>query len=112
MVLPDFKRGDTFRLPLLITERDGSGQSGPVNISGWSFRMEAREDSPQGRVVHRFDYVELNAVAGQGEFIAAGAATRSWPIKTLFLDIKVLDAAGETFTSKTMTLKVLEAVTR
>jgi hypothetical protein len=111
-MLPSIKRGDTFELPLVITERDLSGRVVPVDISGWTFRMEAREVGPTGRMVQRFDFEITDAVAGKGRFLASPQATRSWPVKTLFLDIRVLNGIGSIMTSQTMTMSVQEPVTR
>ena len=112
MLLPDFKRGDSFELPLSVTERSDTGVMVAVDITNWLFKMDAREETAAGRIVQSFAFDIVDALAGKGVFVASTAATRRWPLKTLVLDISIRDSEGKEVTSKTMQMTVGERVTR
>lgn len=112
MLLPEFKRGDSFELPLAVTERVTGAGLVPANIAGWLFRMSAREESASGRMVHSFSFEVTSEAEGKGVFTATPDQTRKWPLKTLVLDILVRDAEGKEVTSKTIQMNVVERVTR
>lgn len=112
MLLPEFKRGDSFELPLAVTERLVDVGLAPASIAGWLIKMSAREESASGRLVYNFPFEVTSEAEGKGMFVALPAATRKWPIKTLVLDILIRDAEGKEVTSKTIMLPVVERVTR
>lgn len=112
MQLPDFKRGDTFDLPLAVTEKGPSGVMEPVNITGWTILMKAREETEVGRVVHNFTFDVIDAASGKGAFVASPSVTRRWPLKPLVMDIVIRDATGNEVTSRTIQMNVEERVSR
>lgn len=112
MLLPEFKRGDTFELPLAVAERAPGGNMVPVDISDWVIRMSAREESATGKIVQVFSFQITDALNGKGFFFCPPEATRRWPLKTLVLDIVIRDAQNKEITSRTIQLPVFERVTR
>ena len=112
MLLPEFKRGDSFELPLAVRERDSSGIMRDVNITGWVFKMDARENDFAGRVVQRFQFQVDDALAGKGRFVCLPEVTRRWPLGNLVFDISVRDSNGKEITSRTMSMPVAERISR
>lgn len=112
MKLTEFKRGDTFELPLSVTERGENASVVPVDISNWVFSMVARENSAIGRVVHTFRFDAVDAINGTGVFTAAPDVTKHWPVSDLVFDISVTDQDGKEATSPTVSMQIVERITR
>lgn len=99
----ELKRGDTLDL-LCTVQQDGQ----PLDITGWQIDCWV---SAQGRVVHRFAGLVVDAAAGQYALRATPADTAQWPLGGLSADIRYTDSGGRVMTTRTFPVRVEERIT-
>ncbi len=103
------KRGTTWRWTGTI--RDDTGV--PVNLTGWSVASKLR--APSGTLLATFACtvdVDQGANPGKLQIYASAAATSTWPLGSALWDVAVTDAGGDVDISRTVNVRVEEAVTR
>lgn len=99
----EIKRGDSLDL-LCVVQQDGL----PVDITGW--RIDCWLSSPD-KVVHRFEAVIVDAVAGKYALRASPSMTEKWPLGGMSTDIRYTDSAGGVMTTRTIAVQVIERIT-
>lgn len=100
--LPEFKRGDTFRLSCTYTV-DGIASALPAGIA--AHVRDARDV-----LIAQLDVTRVNESGGRYD-LSAPESTDAWPLTLLYLDTEFTDAAGNAFRTPTFTLPVIKAIT-
>lgn len=121
----EFYQGDTFKLPLIL--RGGSISGTPLDLTGYSARMQARTSLEAAEAV-----IELSSAVGEGIVLGGVAGTlelkmtpeqtalfavgcsdgRLPAIQNYVYDIEIRDPAGEVYTIMQGSFSVMAGVTR
>lgn len=104
-----FKRGATWRWTGVI--RDTAGDA--VDLTGWGAASKLRD--PSGAEIATFACtIDPDQVTHKGELeiYASAAATTTWPLGGAVWDVAITDAGGDVDISRTVALRIEEAVTR
>jgi len=100
IILPLIKTGNSFALPITISDANGV----PEDITSWTVKMQGR--SAGVAALADFSFTKTAPTQGRGEFGAAPAVTADWPIGPMLVDIKVLTPAGQVHSTETFQLTV------
>lgn len=105
-VIYEFKRGDTFKIPMRLT--DPNNNNNPVDITGWAISAQVRK----GRdLVTDLVINVVSAGGGQFELTRSAANTQNWPARRkdqkadlrnmLMCDVELVNDQGEKTSSQT-----------
>jgi len=104
-----FKRGSTWRMT--GTLRDSAGAL--LDLTGWAVASKLRD--PSGAEIASFTCsVHPDQVGHRGELevYAAAAVTALWPAGGAVWDVALTDPGGDTDITRTVQVRIEEAVTR
>jgi len=99
----EHKRGDTYRIDVVLTESDGST---PIDMTGWTVRSHVRR--------YKTLISNLNVIYDDrinGEFTLSIDDTTDWPICKLSSDIEYTDENDDVRSSETYTISVIGDIT-
>lgn len=99
-------RGATFRRDA-IRKVDGV----PTDLSGYSITSQVRDPRDLSSIVDTATVTIANQVTDTGKFELDFGSTETWPIGSLWLDIR-LDSGGTVDYTERVTLEVSETATR
>jgi regulator of protease activity HflC (stomatin/prohibitin superfamily) len=105
MIRYDHKRGDTFDMQGAVTDNTGE----PLDITGWLIRSQIR--TVAGELVAELTITVSDPLTGRYH-LTAPDGTDLWPIGAHRQDIEYTDPAGRILSTETVTLRVVEDVTR
>lgn len=97
------KRGDSFKIAVLLTEDDGTT---PYDLRGWTIKSQIRLRS---RLVADLEFAEVDLE--KGEFTLMQINTNHWPTGLLDSDIEYIDAMGMSHSTQTYNIEVIKDVT-
>lgn len=102
-----FKRGDTFRMPFSVDDREGQ----PVDISAWG--IESRLRHVNTNLIQNMTVTRPNGGSdGLAELSATAEETAGWPRGTAIMDIRVTDQNGDVYTTLDIAMTVTESQSR
>lgn len=100
------KRGDSFSLSGAIKDAQGVA----VDLTGASLRCHLRQ--PDGVLIQALTCAITDAAAGTYSISATAAEAAVWPLGNAKFDVELTDAQGAVTSTDTVTLKVVEDITR
>ncbi|MEK6788520.1 MAG: hypothetical protein AABY68_06175 [Pseudomonadota bacterium] len=105
------KRGDSFQLPIHYELEQIDETFAPINITGYTFRSQVREESSD-ELVCELGIVINSAAQGLATLTAEPAVTSLWPVQRLIADVEAISPAGIKTSSETIYIDVIADVTR
>lgn len=103
------KRGDTLKFGSRALTRKADGSvSPPENFAAWAIAAQLRF---RGNLVAALVAKIEDAAAGTFT-LSAPLGTQGWPVAELLLDIQYTTDAGQVISTPTMTVRILEDITR
>lgn len=99
-----FKRGDTFKLSVLLTDSNGDA----VDITGYTIESQIRQ--PTGELISSLTATITDATGGAFEL--EDTDTQEWPIGCQFQDIQYTDTGGDVNSTQTIKVDVKEDITQ
>jgi len=97
------KRGDTFKIAVVLTEDDGATR---FDLTGWTVRSHIRR---RGFLISELVFGDIDIT--NGEFSLMAEDTSNWPISELESDIEYIDTMGYSHSTETYTVEVIKDVT-
>jgi hypothetical protein len=97
------KRGDTFKIAVIVTEDDGDTR---YDLTGWTVRSHIRKS---GKLIAELVFGEIDI--SNGEFSLMVMDTDNWPMGKLESDIEYIDAMGYSHSTETYVIEVIKDVT-
>lgn len=101
----NIKRGDTYELSGTLTDDQGS----PINLTGWQIASQIR--TQDGTLVAVLVPVVDNAAEGAYRLTFPGDNS-TWPVGFHHQDVEYTDSQGKRISTETITVNVVEDITR
>lgn len=105
------KRGDSFQLPIHYELEQVGGAFLPIDITGYTFRSQVREESSDELICELVVLIN-SAAQGLATLTAGPAVTSLWPVQRLISDVEAISPAGIKTSSETIYIDVIADVTR
>jgi hypothetical protein len=100
------KRGDTFSMSGTVSATDGG--VAVTDFTGWTGASQVRDENGDKVADLTFAWVDPTAKT----MTLTYAATTSWPVGNVFLDIQLTTPAGDIISTGTTRFAVIEDITR
>ncbi|HJV73180.1 MAG TPA: hypothetical protein VJ654_03075 [Noviherbaspirillum sp.] len=106
MATIDFKLGDTFEYSGQFKDATGN----PVDMTGWTTRSQIRDKATKSLIVElTTSWLDITL----GIFhLVTDADTTAWPVASLLMDIQLTDSLSRVVSTDTLTINVIEDVTK
>ena len=102
-----FKRGDTFRLPVVYSDDDDN----PIDVSTYTITCHVRKSSGDA-LVAECDFEDVDSANGSFVFVTDAEDTALWGLGLHYLDLRYADASGAVVHSDSVEFVVEREATR
>lgn len=104
--LPEYKSGSTWTFPFQWNQRSGA----PLDLTGCVARMQVRHATTK-RLLAEPDDITIDTTGGLVTATFSGETTAEVPPGTHLTDLKLVFASGESLSTETLSLPVVEGQT-
>jgi hypothetical protein len=101
-----FKRGDTFAFAGSVTNKVNGVDTS--DFTGWTARSQVR--TAKGRLIEELTVAWADA--SRGLITITAGDTTGWPIENVQIDVEFTSPTGETLSTETKVITVVQEITR